>query len=377
MSVERELERLFWPAPKRARGGPPGRNGITRLLIAQARLDRQPAGAAIGLDRPAHLRAELKAHLRKAPQVLAKITGKSRGMAGVNAHLRYIADGKEVKYATNEDGVREVREAWDEQVRRRAGDSMQRPIITESGERIAGWSSLDDLLKEWSRSPSAMPWTSDRSQAVHILWQMPADTDPRRMLQAVQATAAAEFEGHKYAMALHQHQSTPHVHLIVRMENNEGRRLNPRKADLHRWRLRFAHELRERGIDAAASRQRTRGYRQRHERLWEKKLSARQAALRERATYERALGHPNAADELEARADGMRRGIPTRSRPLDATASAETAQARNQWNAVRQALEGSSDPRDRALARSARAFMQAEFEPHKPARTPGVARPER
>ncbi len=361
MSVDRELERLFWPAPKKARSSVSD-GGRTALLLAQRVAHRRrPAPAAIGAGRPFHLRAELRAHLRKAPQVLVKITGKSRGMAGVTAHMRYIADGKELKYETNEQGGRGVRLEWAEQDSRRAGGSMLRPVITESGERISNWSSLDDLLKEWSRSPSAMPWTGDRAEAVHILWQMPAGTDPRKMLLAVQAAAAAEFGGHKYAMALHQHQSTPHVHLIVRMEDVDGRRLNPRKADLHRWRLRFAHELRERGVDAAASRQRTRGYRQRHEDLWERKLDGRQKALRERAVYARALGRAGVAEELEERADGMRRAAPTRSRPLDASAIAETSRARDRWNSVRRAMEQSSDPQDRSMARTTAAFVQAEF----------------
>jgi hypothetical protein len=38
------------------------------------------------------LREELRAHLRKAPQVMVKITGKSRGVAGVRDHLEYIGD---------------------------------------------------------------------------------------------------------------------------------------------------------------------------------------------------------------------------------------------------------------------------------------------
>lgn len=378
MSVERELERLFWPSPKKARsraaGGP---SAALHLLMSDAVSRRPRHVSGIDIEKGKHLRAELRAHLRKAPQVLVKITRKSRGLAAVTDHMEYIADGKEKKYQENELGVREVRKEWEEQAARRKADTLLRPLITETGERVSRWSTLNELIKEWGRSPSVMPWISERAEATHIMWQMPAGTDPRKMLEAVQAAAAAEFEGHKYAMALHQHQSTPHVHLIVRMENADGRRLNPRKADLHRWRLRFAHELRQRGIDAAASRQRTRGYRQRHEQLWEKKLHARQAALRERATYARALGNDRVADALEAQAQALRRGEPTRRRPVDATVNAETAHARTQWNAVKRALEDSPDPRDRALARATTAFMQAQFEPYNTTRTPAVERPER
>ena len=48
-------------------------------------------------------------------------------------------------------------------------------------------------------------------------------------------------------MVLHDHQANPHVHISVRAESKHGKRLNPRKTDLHRWRETFAEKLRERG----------------------------------------------------------------------------------------------------------------------------------
>jgi hypothetical protein len=69
-------------------------------------------------------------------------------------------------------------------------------------------------------------------------------------------------------MVLHDHQANPHVHLSVKAESKHGQRLNPRKADLHRWRETFAERLRDWGIDAEATGQASRGeYRNRDE-LW-------------------------------------------------------------------------------------------------------------
>jgi hypothetical protein len=45
-------------------------------------------------------------------------------------------------------------------------------------------------------------------------------------------------------------------------------RLNPRKADLQRWRERFAHELRERGVEAEATRRASRMHQQRLNKPW-------------------------------------------------------------------------------------------------------------
>jgi hypothetical protein len=69
-------------------------------------------------------------------------------------------------------------------------------------------------------------------------------------------------------MVLHEHQANPHVHLSVRAESMTGERLNPRKADLHRWRETFAEKLRGLGIDAEATRQVTRGENRNYEALW-------------------------------------------------------------------------------------------------------------
>jgi hypothetical protein len=55
----------------------------------------------------------------------------------------------------------------------------------------------------------------------------------------------------------------------VRAESKHGKRLNPRKADLQRWRETFAERLRGQGIEAEASRQAVRGSRHRSERVWE------------------------------------------------------------------------------------------------------------
>ena len=52
----------------------------------------------------------------------------------------------------------------------------------------------------------------------------------------------------------------PHVHLVVKAEHEyDGKRLNPRKADLQRWREKFAQNLTELGVAAAATRRDDRG----------------------------------------------------------------------------------------------------------------------
>ena len=66
------------------------------------------------------------------------------------------------------------------------------------------------------------------------------------------------------------------MHISVRGEGRDGKRLNPREEDLRRWREIFAERLRGWGIEAEASSQAVRGSRHRFERVWSRKKLPRQ-----------------------------------------------------------------------------------------------------
>jgi hypothetical protein len=97
---------------------------------------------------------------------------------------------------------------------------------------------------------------------------MPRGTDPLAVQRAAREFVKTELADHKYVMVLHDHQANPHVHISVRAESKHNKRLNPRKADLHRWRETFAEKLRELGIDAEATRQASRVVARNPEQLW-------------------------------------------------------------------------------------------------------------
>jgi hypothetical protein len=156
---------------------------------------------------------------------MVKVTGGGRGMAVIRAHMNYID---------------------------REGDGL----IDQGGERHQGRDARCEIARQWAREGTPIPERSDRREAFNIMWSMPAGTDSKKLLTAVQALAARRFAGHKYVMALHTHQANPHVHLLVRAESDLGVRLNPRKVDLHEWRMDFAAELRRRGGGIAPGRAR-------------------------------------------------------------------------------------------------------------------------
>jgi hypothetical protein len=119
------------------------------------------------------------------------------------------------------------------------------------------------------------------------------------------------------------------VHISVRAESRHGKRLNPRKADLHRWRETFAEKLRDQGIEAEATRQATRGRDRNYDTLW----------------------------RLKARQDGRLRTTCASSKST-AAALATRAQAVEAWMHVGRALATTGDLEDRKLAGAIAAFIK-------------------
>jgi hypothetical protein len=216
-------------------------------------------------------------------------------------------------------------------------------IEDQRGETLQGKDSLRDLADEWRFGGSLIPDEAEpghRREAFNIMLSMPRGTDPLIVQRAAREFAQAELADHKYVMVLHDHQANPHVHISVRAESRLGRRLNPRKADLHRWRETFAEKLRGYGVEAETTRQATRGRSRNYDPLW--RVKARQDG-RLRTTRPTAKAGPRA--------------------------SATRAEAADAWRAIGRALATSASQADRELARSIAAFVQ-EMAPPEPAATP-------
>jgi hypothetical protein len=118
----------------------------------------------------------------------------------------------------------------------------------------------------------------------------------------------------------------------VRAESIHGKRLNPRKTDLHRWRETFAEKLRGWGIDAEASRQATRGRHRNYDELWQVKAREDARLIRGRAT-----------GKTGARAETSR------------------AAALEAWQQIGRALLASPNADDQRLAAGVASFVR-EFE---------------
>ena len=236
-------ERLFYPRNRIVRSAPTPR--LSSSLGQRAARIRQ------------HIRATV---VRRAPQVMVKVTGGGRGMAAIAAHFRYISKNGRLPFEDDRGVTREGKEA------------------------------LHDLAEQWRRGGSFIDETTLRREAFNIMLSMPRGTDPLIVQRAAREFARAELSDHRYVMVLHDHQANPHVHISVRAESRHGERLNPRKADLQRWRETFAEKLRGWGIEAEATRQATRGQMRNYAPIWRVKAAEDGRLKTDRATERSGRG---------------------------------------------------------------------------------------
>ena len=278
-------ERLFYPGNRVVRPAP-----------------APPLSGSVG-QRAAAIRRHIHATVvRRAPQVMVKVTGGGRGMAAIAAHFRYIS---------------------------RNG---QRPFEDDRGVVREGKEALHDLAEQWRYGGSFIEETSPRREAFNIMLSMPRGTDPLVVQRAAREFAKAELAEHRYVMVLHDHQANPHVHISVRAESQHGKRLNPRKADLQRWRETFAERLRGWGIDAEASRRRTRGQGRDYEPIW----------------------------RIKAAEEGRLR-TPLRAAKSGAGIDKDQGFAVEAWSRIVEVLSRSDSADDRALAKHTAQFLTRAF----------------
>jgi hypothetical protein len=191
--------------------------------------------------RATYVRQKLQAMVRRSPQVVVKLVRAPKGMRGISNNLTYIS----------RDGQLEIED--------------------QDGQMIVGKEAVADLKAEWRDGGMPIAADSTMRDAFHLVLSMPTRTDPLSVQRAARDFATREFSGFQYAMVLHTFETDPdpkpsphpHVHLTVKAAGLDGVRLNPRKADLQRWREGFAEALREHGLEATTT---SRIHRTTHER---------------------------------------------------------------------------------------------------------------
>ena len=208
----------------------PGRSGFE--IVSHGRR----GGFAYSFS-PAQI-AQIARTVSRAPEVMVKVTGGGAKIGAVAAHLRYIG---------------------------RQGDLE---VENDEGRRLKDRTELNALLDDWRLDltsgqyrPKNTQRPSRSSKLVHnIVLSMPSRTPPDKVLNAAKKFAQERFAlQHRYALVLHADQANPHVHLVVKAESEQGKRLHIDKAMLRDWREQFAELMREQGIAANATPRAVRG----------------------------------------------------------------------------------------------------------------------
>ncbi|OYY70541.1 relaxase/mobilization nuclease domain-containing protein [Sphingomonas sp. 28-63-12] len=279
---------------------------------------RVPLYASYGVATGPTARAKLARIVRKAPEVVVKVTGRQRGGSHVTAHLDYIG--------------------------RKGGVEIE----TRDGEILTSKEDIAERAAEWSDTPN---WRSRPTvSSVSLIFSMPEGTDPDKVLGAVRALAHAELsDNHDYVLALHTDTPRPHVHLTVQAEGLDRTRFNPRPVQLNRFRERFARELRARGVAAEATPRRARGQGIAGSSMALVKLRARlrsegsrQITHSDRRTNEQAIAVARGEDQLP---------------PFIAAGTIRWREIRRAYEQTAAALDATGQSDDRALARDVRAFI--------------------
>jgi Relaxase/Mobilisation nuclease domain len=182
---------------------------------------------------------QIRRTVRRVPEVLVKVTGGGRKLRAVADHLSYISHDGELELETD-DG-------------RRVPKGGQKELLRD-------WH-LELSAGQYRRPPRGPKTRVPGIKLVHnVVLSMPAPTPPEKVLAAAKVFAREKFGArHRYAMALHIHQQHPHVHLVVKAEGLDGRRLHIDKAMLREWREDFARMMREQGVPANATPRAVRG----------------------------------------------------------------------------------------------------------------------
>ena len=279
---------------------------------------RVPLYASYGFATGPTARAKLARIVRKAPEVVVKVTGRQRGGSHVKAHLDYIGRKGEVDIETRDGEILTTKE--------------------EVAERAAEWS---DTL-QWRSRPTV--------SSVSLIFSMPEGTDPDKVLGAVRALVHAELsDNHDYVLALHTDTPRPHVHLTVQAEGLDRTRFNPRPVQLNRFRERFARELRARGVAAEATPRRARGQGIAGSSMALVKLRARlrtegirHMTQSDRRTNEQAIAVAKGEDQLP---------------PFIAAGTFRWREIRRAYEQTADALDASGKADDRELAKDVRTFL--------------------
>ncbi|WP_104722727.1 MobP1 family relaxase [Helicobacter mesocricetorum] len=166
---------------------------------------------------------------RKNTEVVVKITSGSKNLQALSRHINYISREGNVELISNdfdrymgEDEILEVKR-----------------IFKNEGAPIP-------LYKEGIK---------EKRHTINMVFSMKEhSTTPKEKLQQATITALKRmYPNNFFVVAFHNDTDNPHCHVCLKVADKNGKRINPRKADLANLRTEFAKALNELGIEAKAT----------------------------------------------------------------------------------------------------------------------------
>ena len=152
-------------------------------------------------------------------------------------------------------------------------------------------------------------------------------------------------DNHRFLMAEHHNTEHPHLHVVVKAVGENGKRLNPKKADLRHWRETFAENLRGQGIKAEATSRQIRGqfHKGMNAKISQMKRNGRQPESER--DWENQIGEQVSAGKPYNHSKAVQKAKSTR------------AVVRAMYNGMIKDLERSEFDEDRVLASKLRVFL--------------------
>lgn len=258
-----------------------------------------------------HLLAKARRIARRSPEVMVKITGFGNGATHIKAHLSYITRNAKLV------------------------------LETHRGDILRDKNALKDLFDQWSDDIDSVRRHKSQRDTMHLVLSMPEGTPETAVHQAARAYAKRMFSAnHEYVFALHTDEPHPHVHLTVKLRGFNGKRLNPRKADLQDWREAFAREMRDQGIEAEASPRSVRGVVRKAGKNTVRHIERGDDQRKPRLSLAKTGRVRDAVDELLDEANGQS----TREKPWEACIEQRQQLIRSTWLRTAIALEKNNLP---------------------------------
>lgn len=253
-----------------------------------------------------NLRATVKRITGGASEVLVKITSFGKGLNHVKSHLDYITRNGNVE------------------------------MENERGEIFEGRKEVNELFEDWKKDLGNSIRHKNQRDTMHMVLSMPETVDPESVKNATRQFAENNFgKNHEYVFVLHSDTPQPHCHLTVKCRGFDGKRLNPRKADLQKWREEFAEKLRYQGVDAEATPRCSRGVVKKTISSIIKHIEQGDKTHRPRESKVKKEKIKEIVEEIL----NETKGLPTSLKPWEKAIQKKQQTIRNKWLAVADYLE--------------------------------------